>query len=352
MPLPVKSQGRHQGDRSPTPSRLNTRVAVWILLVLIAVSVAAGMALVGFRRRAASTGPVWIDPHHVDGLSALDEVRRLVELGPRHAGTPGAERAARHIADRLKALGIRTIIEEFRDATPRGEAIFRNVLGVLPGTSDSIIVLLSHYDTKAGISKTFAGANDSGSSTGLLLELARVLHRCQPLPCSFLLAFLDGEECQVRYAENDGLHGSRYLASRMKVDGRARDVRAVLLLDMVGDANLTVTVPRNSSPVLVSLLFDAAREEGVRDKFSLAPIAILDDHVPFLLAGMPAVNVIDFQYGSLPGKNDYWHSVQDTMDRLSHRSLETVGRVVIRLINRLTGAAHPIPSSDRRAARP
>lgn len=313
---------------------MKKRAWIWTALGGCLALAAVGVAVKTLRARQGQP-PNPICPELVDGRNALEETRLLVDLGPRHAGTPGAERAARHLARRLETLGVKAVIEEFRDTTPRGEMTFRNVLGVIPGESDRIILLLSHYDTKSGLSKAFVGANDSGSSSGLLIELARVLRQSQPLPCNFILAFLDGEECQVAYGPNDGLHGSRYLASRMKTDGRADDVQAVILMDMVGDEDLSLTLPRNNSPVLMALLFEAAREEGVRDKFALAPGSILDDHVPFLAAGMPALDIIDLQYGSLPGKNDYWHTVQDTMDRISHRSLEIVGRVVVRLLNKL-----------------
>ena len=264
-------------------------------------------------------------------------MREFVSLGARDAGTDGALRAAEYIADRLRAAGVETRIDAFTDDTPAGRKDFRNVLGRLPGVTQERVILVSHFDTKAGIAPPFEGANDSGSSTGLLIELARLLARAPDRRFETTFAFVDGEECLKRYTDRDGLYGSRRLAEHLTSSGAAEHVRAVIVLDMVGDRDLQVSLPRNSSPELISLVFAAARAEGARQSFRLFTNAVIDDHVPFLLAGMPAVDIIDFHYGSGPGKNDYWHTPEDTIDKLSTDSLQLVGRVVIRMLNELTG---------------
>jgi glutaminyl-peptide cyclotransferase len=237
-------------------------------------------------------------------------------------------------------MKIETEIDEFEDGPGDRRGIYRNVVGIIKGKTAGLIVLGSHYDTKAGISESFNGANDSGSSTGLLLELARVLSVGPKPECSIMLAFFDGEECVREYSENDGLHGSRRLARRLKEDGRAAAVLGVIVVDMIGDKRLNVELPRNSTPSLCSIVFSAAREEGARSAFRLSNSAVLDDHVPFLAAGMPAVDIIDFQYGSAPGLNDYWHTEHDTLDKISGESMQLVGRIVVRMINSLmTGNA-------------
>jgi glutaminyl-peptide cyclotransferase len=153
------------------------------------------------------------------------------------------------------------------------------------------------------------------------------------------VAFFDGEECRRHYGPQDGLHGSRRLAKTLLDDGRALNVRAVIVLDMVGDKNLQLTLPRNGTPRLLTAVFRAAEADGARDKFSLYATEILDDHQPFFEAGMPAVDIIDYEFGSAPGKNDYWHTPADTLDKLSAASLTVVGRVVVRMLNDL--AAEP-----------
>jgi glutaminyl-peptide cyclotransferase len=270
-----------------------------------------------------------------DGAKAFAETEELVAIRPRDAGTAGARRAAVHLEQNLEALGFKTAIDTFSEETPDGKLFFHNVLGRLPGKTKRLIVLGSHFDTKSGISPDFEGANDSGSSSGVLLELARVLAEKAPFETEFLVAFFDGEECAHEYAPNDGLHGSRRLAQQIAEGGGAPHVEAVIILDMIGDENLNVTVPRNSSKRLIKELFFAAHEAGVREKFSLGKGSILDDHVPFLLAGMPAIDVIDFEFGSAPGLNDYWHTMEDSMDKLSAESMQTVGDTVLRMMENL-----------------
>ena len=307
-----------------------------IVFCLAAVLV-AGMA--GCRPSKPASAPALLNPDRINGANALEEVRGLAAISPRDAGTLGAQQAAEHLLKRLQTMGVQASIDIFEDTAPGGPATFRNVNGVIPGKAGTSrqawIVLGSHYDIKSGIAEPFAGANDSASSSGLLLELVRLIKAGEPLPCHILVAFLDGEECRRDYGPHDGLHGSRRLARTLKDDGRAANVRAVIILDMVGDKDLTITLPRNGTPRLMSAVFSAAEAEGVRNKFSLYRAELLDDHQPFLEAGMPAVDVIDFEYGSAPGRNDYWHTPADTMDKLSTASLTTVGRVAVRMLNDL-----------------
>ena len=278
-------------------------------------------------------------PPAISGAAALEEVRAFLAVGPRDAGTPGAERAANVLADRLRALGVEAEIQEFREPSPLGpETVFRNVLGRIPGRTDRIVLLGSHYDTKAGI-PDFVGANDSGSSTGLLLELARAFAAAGTPELEIRFAFFDGEESRIEYGPTDGFHGSRHLARTMAADGSLSNVVAMILLDMVGDRDLTLTIPRNCTPWLVSAAFAAARAEGVRERFQLYPYNVGDDHVAFFERGVPAINFIDFEYGSAPGLNDYWHTPADTLDKLSAESLDLVGRVVARLVAELPAAS-------------
>lgn len=270
-----------------------------------------------------------------NGAKALAETEELVAIRPRDAGTAGARRAAVHLEGKLKEFGYKTTIDTFSEETPDGKTFFNNVLGRLPGKTQRLIVIGSHFDTKSGISPEFEGANDSGSSSGVLLELARILAEQGQHETEFLIAFFDGEECSHEYAPNDGLHGSRRLAKQLAESGGAPHVEAIIILDMIGDKDLNVTVPRNSSKTLIKELFFAAHEIGKRPVFSLGKGSILDDHVPFLLAGMPAIDVIDFEFGSAPGLNDYWHTMEDSMDKLSAESLQTIGDTILRMVENL-----------------
>ena len=305
------------GRRSPA--------AGWLLLVAL-----VGFA-VGCRPSAAPTVPR-PDPAAFQGSNALAEVGAFLAGGPREAGTPGADRAAHYLAGRLAAIGVPAEVDTFRDAVPGGTGVFHNVIARIPGTSTGIVVLAAHFDTKSGI-PGFQGANDSGSGVGLLLALAAWYRSVPPPGSSVWLAFLDGEECRVEYGPHDGLHGSRHLAGRLVEQGLAGQVRAVIVADMIGDRDLGVTLPRNGTPELMTAVFNAAAKEKCRSSFALHAGEVLDDHEPFLEAGMPAVDLIDFEFGSAPGLNDYWHTAADTLDKLSADSLGKVGRVVIRALD-------------------
>ncbi len=262
----------------------------------------------------------------------MEEVRGIVAVTPRDAGTEGAAKAARHIRERLESKGIQVRVDEFIDRTPSGPVTFRNVLGSIPGRGRGVIILGVHYDTKAGVAG-FEGANDSGSGVGLLIELAGVLNSGPPGQADILLAFLDGEECLQSYGPGDGLHGSRRLAASLVAEAAAPAVRGVVILDMIGDRDLTPTIPSNATDRMRDELLRAAADAG-GITLTVGP-PMIDDHVPFLERGMPAVDLIDFNYGSRPGANDYWHTPADRMDKLSAGSLELVGRWVIRVVDRL-----------------
>lgn len=287
-----------------------------------------------------------LDPAVFDAQRAHAELVAFLDVGLRESGTAGAERAAHYLLNRLESLGVEAGMDVFTNATPRGPTVFRNVIARVRGSGDALIILGSHYDTKSGMPLGFEGANDSGSSTAVLLELARVLASIS-VPAEILFAFFDGEECMEYYGPNDGLHGSRRLAQQLVENGQIHRVKAVIILDMIGDCDLTVTIPRNSTPELVSLAFDAAREESVRSRFSLFRSSIGDDHEPFLNLGLPAIDLIDFEFGSAPKLNDYWHTGADRRENVCAESLGVIGRVTLRMVNRLLGppVSPPHPSA-------
>lgn len=293
-----------------------------------------GLLLLTTLTPGCRTQPPQLPPF--DGERAYAEVEALVAFSPRDAGTEGGRAAAEHILRRLESFGLEARIDTFSDVTPAGEKSFRNVVAQIPGKNGRWIILGSHFDTMPGI-PGFQGANDSGSSTGTLLELARMLgeHHVQP-ETGLLFAFFDGEEGIAGYIPGDGLHGSRRLAMQLMESGMHRRVDAMLLLDMVGDADLHFTLPSNSSPDLVRQLLDAARALGHRDRFSLkSGYYVTDDHVPFLKIGIPAVDLIDFTYGSAPGLNDYWHTPKDHLEHIRAESLGITGNIVLRMLENM-----------------
>lgn len=278
--------------------------------------------------------PKEIDWRTFDGQRAFDQVRAVVNLGPRPAGSPALARQATYVTSQLAEYGIDAAEQVFIAPSPRGPMQFRNVVGRTPrsrGGPGQVIIVACHYDTKWYTNMTFVGANDGGSGVGALLELAR----CSAMVPNLWFVFFDGEEAMVDYTDTDGLVGSKYFVQELKAKGQLDWIRALILLDMVGDRNLQITIPRNVTPALAERVFEAARDVGHRDHFRYADISIHDDHVPFLQAGVPAVNLIDFEFGSAPGLNDYWHTDKDTLDKVSPTSLEIVGRTVLRLIQKL-----------------
>lgn len=271
-----------------------------------------------------------------DGRRAFSEVEALVAISPRDAGTSNGWRAAEHIFQRLSQFDVEARIDTFNDMTPEGEKVFHNVVGQIPGRQDRWIIIGSHFDTMPGI-ENFQGANDSGSSTGILLELARMLREYERIPeIGIRFAFFDGEEGIAHYIPGDGLHGSRYMARQLLESGDHKKIDAMILLDMVGDRDLYFTIPANCSPELVKALFDAARVTGLRSRVSLSrETSIMDDHVPFYEIGIPAIDLIDFNFGSKPGLNDYWHTRADHLDNISAESLTISGQITLQLIRNL-----------------
>jgi Zn-dependent M28 family amino/carboxypeptidase len=257
-------------------------------------------------------------------------VRRQAEIGPRPSGSPELEKARAHIEESLGRWKWRTERQEFTDQTPRGPVKFVNVIGrftpagspAAPGTTQQAIVA-SHYDTKRFTTIRFAGANDGASSTGALLELARVLSLDPALAAKVELVFFDGEEAVQQFTDTDGLYGSRYYALKLGESGRARQFKFGIVWDMIGDRDLTITLPPDSIPDLAQGILSAAEVLGLRKHFSFYSRDILDDHVPLIRqARIPTIDLIDFDY-------PYWHTADDTLEKLSPESIQKIGAVTL-----------------------
>jgi hypothetical protein len=268
-----------------------------------------------------------------NGERAMKYTREVVAFGPRPAGSPAHGKLESYLLTQL--AGLATEADAFTAATPLGPRPMRNFIVRLPGSRPGVIVVCGHYDTK--LLPGFVGANDGGSSTGLLLELAREL-KLQMKDgrldgYSVWLVFLDGEEAFGEWTATDSLYGSRHLAARWQADGTLKNLKALLLVDMIGDADLDILRDLNSTAWLAQLVFDAAQRLGYQSHFYAGRTAVEDDHMPFAQRGVPVVDLIDFNYGY---NNAYWHTKNDTLDKLSPRSFTIVGSVVLeslRLLN-------------------
>jgi Zn-dependent M28 family amino/carboxypeptidase len=273
-----------------------------------------------------------------DARNAYSTVAEFVrECTPRDAGTIRGRLAANWIMDRVSRTGVDATVDGFKADSPRGMKSFANVVVEFRGTKENApwIVLISHFDTPPGIGGGFEGANDGASTTGLLIALARAIRRAGPLPDNIMLLWTDAEECMVAYSDNDGFQGAKH-ALKGFID-RRRAVKAAIGLDMLGDRDLHIQMPVNGTVKLQNAVFEAAKRAGLEGLVSVGKDVVKDDFAIFYDSGCPAVNLIDFQFGSAPGKNDYWHTPEDKMDKISEESLLKSGMLVAELLNMLEG---------------
>jgi Zn-dependent M28 family amino/carboxypeptidase len=267
----------------------------------------------------------------VDGNLAFAHVQKLVSFGPRPPGSAAMRKTQAYLIEQLKKCGLAVEEQDFLAATPIGSTGMKNIVARIPGKQGQAVVVGSHYDTKYMPNAFFVGANDGGSSTGLLLEIARVLS-LRKLNCPVCLVFFDGEEAFQQWSPSDSLYGSRAVVENMKRKGTLSQVRAMFLLDMIGDRELVLEKDYSSTSWLVDLVWQSARELGYQKHLSSFPKAMDDDHVPFLRAGIPSVDLIDFEYGF---NNLYWHTSNDTLDKVSPRSLKVTGDILLRSLEKL-----------------
>ncbi|MFZ2655375.1 MAG: M28 family peptidase [Victivallales bacterium] len=267
----------------------------------------------------------------MNGDDILARVSSFYNIGPKISGSENAAKAAEHIRQEITGFGLKPETDEWEQLNGEGiKTVYRNISVVIPGEKKDFIIIGSHYDTKRiDTVPDFAGANDGASSTGLLLSAVNSLKKSGVKPHYTLrFVFLDGEECLVDYTERDGLAGSRRLASRLKDSGMMSNCRAVIIMDMVGDKDLNISIPANSTPELTEKALAAAEKRKLAGFISKGNAAMTDDHVPFLDIGIPAIDIIDFEYGE---NNRYWHTGGDTLDKLSPSSLEISGKLLMDL---------------------
>ncbi|MET0649852.1 MAG: M28 family peptidase [Pyrinomonadaceae bacterium] len=283
------------------------------------------------------------------GQRAFEHVRKLVEFGPRPSGSKELALARKYIIEQLSGFRESRVVaythgtatgseDEWLADTPAGKLKMVNIVYEVPGETAETIVIAGHYDTKRFKEFAFVGANDGGSSAGALIELARAF-RAQRRPTHFTyrFVFFDGEESVCREWDEcskpnrpDNTYGSRYEVGRLKARNRLKDVRALILLDMVGYERLELGRDSLSTPWLVDILWQTARGLGHAKQFVEREESIGgDDHVPFLDAGVPSVDLI--QLSTYP----HWHTRADTLDKISPHSLKAVGDVVLASLPRI-----------------
>ena len=285
-----------------------------LLQLIVTLIVCAGSS------RAAET-KIW---EEFSGDKALAHVQRLVDLGPHPAGSDAIEKGRDYVERQLRHSGWQVTRQAFADDTPRGKIHFVNLIARFSGDANAVsppFLLCSHYDTKLFEAIRFVGANDGGSSTGLLLELARVIGQHPSLARKLELVFFDGEEAYENFSETDGLYGSRYFARQLQSEV-AKQFRGGILFDMIGDRSLGITLPADTPAAMARDVFAAAEALKLRKYFSYLDRNLIDDHAPLNAIGIPTIDIIDFDY-------PWWHTADDTMDKISAQSLQIVGSVAL-----------------------
>ncbi len=284
-----------------------------------------------------------------DAARAFDDLKRMVAFGPRTAGSPALAKTREWIEGQIAAAGIKVEQDKFTAATPVGNLDMVNLIVRVPGSSPDVVIVCGHYDTKRFDRFKFVGANDGGSSAALVLELARVMAK-RPMPYTLWLVWFDGEEAEREEWEGaDNDYGSRHMVQTLSAEGELNRIKALILVDMIGDAKLDIRVDPGSTAWLTQLEFNTAQQLGY-GRYFLANQQVAvggDDYDPWLAAGVPSVDIIDFNYGpnarSQPGDRDwniYWHTAQDTVEHCSPQSLEIVGRVVLGMLQGLVSSPH------------
>jgi Zn-dependent M28 family amino/carboxypeptidase len=291
------------------------------------------------ERSATPTNPAVV-PAGVafNGERALEHVRKQVEIGPRPPGSPELAKTREYIINTLRDSGLKVFTDEFSASTPLGVKKMVNITAEVPGESKDVIIISSHYDTKFYKNMRFVGANDPGSSVGTLLELGRVLAANQQKPkLTYWLVFFDGEEslcegwdeCSKPNAP-DNTYGSRRYVSQLRANNELGRVRSLILLDMMGYKDLELGRDTLSTRWLQDIIWRTGRELGHTKIFVDRPEGVGgDDHEPFLRAGIDSVDLIQLE--GYP----YWHTPNDTLDKVSAQSMKIVGETVLASLPRI-----------------
>lgn len=260
-----------------------------------------------------------------DGKRAFEHVAKQVGFGPRSSGSQAIAQTQEYILSQLSADGCTVETDAFNAQTPDGTVPMKNILVKIPGERPGILMLATHYDTKK--LDMFVGADDAGSSTGVMLELARLLC-AQQQRHPVWIAFFDGEEAVRDWSETDSRYGSRQMAAKLAMSGDLKKIHAFLLADIVGSRTLRFKRELNSDTALTDLMWNAAKRLGYSTVFVNDGFAVEDDHLSFTKRGVPCVDVIDLE---IP----YWHTPQDTLDKIGSKSLATTGHVFVETVKQL-----------------
>jgi hypothetical protein len=308
--------------RATKPTKFTRITKSFVVFVFFVTFVSAAVARCSAQVQTAPTAKF-------DGTRAFTDLKAMVDIGPRPSGSPAIEKTRDYIRKQLAAAGLKAEDQPFDAQTPNGVVHMINIRATLPGQArdKGRLVIGGHYDTKPFKEFAFVGASDAASSAAFLLEMARALKgRQNALPIELL--FLDGEEAVCREWDEcskpgnaDHTYGARFYAQQASKSGDAKNVRAFILVDMIGDKDLDISREQNSTPWLTDAIWSTARRLN-RPEFLQQTMPIEDDHLEFLEVGIESVDIIDLDYRA-------WHTAADDMAHVSAKSLQAVGDVVI-----------------------
>lgn len=299
----------------------------------------------GLSGPSDTTAPKILFPPDSDPLASFDSdramkyVKEIVAFGPRPIGSANHKKVEDYIVSRLKGDSVED--DSFAADTPDGKFPVHNIIAKFAGTKEGIIVVASHYDTNYPLRNTsYVGANDGASSSALLLEIANQLRGKKLEGYSVWLVWDDAEEAMQTWSDTDSLYGIKHLAQKWQDDGTLKKIKAFLLADMIGDADLNIDRDLNSTPWMEDVVHEAATRLGYQSHFFARENQVSDDHLPFMQRGVPCADLIDFDYGY---NNVFWHTPQDTVDKLSPKSLQIVGQTMLESIN-IIDKVEPLPT--------
>jgi hypothetical protein len=306
-----------------------------ILLVMVTLACAHAVPKNSSRDQKKDPAPASVaavaapdpgPPPTFNASRAMQYVKEIVAYGPRPIGSKHHKKVEAYILTHVR--GDNSELDDFEITTSEGRFPVHNIIAKFPGTRDGIIVIASHYDTNWPLrNQNYVGANDGASSSALLLEIANQLRGKKHDGYSVWLLWDDAEESmKLPWDDSESLYGVRHLAQKWQADGTSKKIKAFVLEDMVGDADLNIERDQASTPWLEDLIYQAATQVGYQSHFFKRELAVTDDHVPFLERGVPSADLIDFDYGY---NNVFWHTPQDTVDKISPKSLAIVGTVTL-----------------------
>jgi glutaminyl-peptide cyclotransferase len=323
-------------------------------IVLVALAIAGSpacdrqpRALTNSALISQNTNPSAVSPSSTtsgfDGTRAYEHVRRLVEIGPRPPASDGIHRAQTYIIGQLKSFGCQVEEHDFHGSMALGDIAMKNIIAKIPGTGRNIVLYTTHYDTLR--MANFVGADDGGSGTGTMLELARLFcGRKAKSSMNVWIVFFDGEEAQNQWTDNasvqwtnsNSTYGSREMAASMALSGELKNVKAMILADMIGPADLKIKRDTGSTTWLTDLIWATAARLGYANVFVNDNTTVGgDDHFSFIRRGVAGCDIIDFDVAAT-----YWHTPQDTLDKVDPRSLAIVGIVFVETLPALEKKFH------------